>query len=889
MATNKQTIEFNAKGVKRLKKQYKELERRTRGLEKSTRGGSSALGGMVAKLGITTAALYATTKAMTGIVKAGAGFEKTMSNLRAISGATGEEMKALEKNARDLGKSTVFTATQVGELSVEFAKLGFSSKQITAVTKDTLALAAASGSDLATAAAVAGQTLRAFGMRAKEMSKVTDTMAAAFSGSALDMEKFTNSMAYVAPVAKAVGFSVEGTTALLGGLANAGISGSMAGTALRTVFLKLADSNSDLSQRLGGSVKSADDLLPALKKLSDSAADLTEILGLVDKRAVSAFKVLLDGSDDVAKLKDALDNSAGAAQEMAEVQLDNLAGKTTLLGSAMEGLGISIFDHLVGPMGEAVDSVIGLVNAMNDYFAIPTADKLRAERDATFGLIAVVRDLGASTELRKEAIKEINNAYGEYLPNLLTGESSLDEIDKAYDKILEAMTQKIALAVNEAKISEELKKQMALRQTEKALIEELAVAEKNLETRQKERNDVINASEKNTVAWDLANSNTLNRISGATKIIERSKKALEENKDAQSKLTDKIKELNTDAMELAQSFISVKNAVDDAGDSLGGGTDPIDEQGKALAESLKTFDAWMATQEKALAAKEQEILYNEVLIENYPKLAEGLGLIAGEQQAIQDISTANQALYAENLDFQLMQIDLQAEKYRQMKLDEVAITQFTEDAKLNAVINNLESQSVLYNSFMAGYDQFVNTMVDTEMRKEEKIKTLQEAAKNAFVQFLASQLKEYIANLIAQQIIAKAGEATAVASALVTGTAIASAYAVPASLASTASFGGAAVAGTTAITASIAATKAMAVALAEGGDFITKGPQLLMVGEEGKERVSVTPVENSNLERTNTGSVINVNISGGVVDESYVANELIPALNKATSLGNPLN
>ena len=246
---------------------------------------------------------------------------------------------------------------------------------------------------------------------------------------------------------------------------------------------------------------------------------------------------------------------------------------------------------------------------------------------------------------------------------------------------------------------------------------------------------------------------------------------------------------------------------------------------------------------------------------------------------------ANQALFANNLEFQLMQIDLQVERFKEMKLNEVAINQFAEDAKRDAVIRNLEEQSALYNSFMAGYDQFVNTMVDTEMRKEEKIKRIQEAAKNAFVRFLADQLKEYITNLIAQQVIAKAGEATAVTSAVITGTAIASAYAVPASLAATASFGAAAASGTAAIAASVAATKAMAVALAEGGEFTTKGPQLLLVGEAGKEHVSVTPVENSNLERADTKSVINVNISGGVVNDDYVRNTLIPALNKANSFG----
>ena len=237
MAENlKQIIEFQAKGIQKLKGQYKDLERRTKGLEGQTKRTSGAMGGMIAKLGLTTVALYATARAISGVVRVGKEFEKNMSNVAAISGATGQELKDLEENAKQLGATTVFTASQVAELQVEFAKLGFSGKQITNVTKDTLALASATGSELSTSAAIAGQTLRAFGLEVTDMSRVTDVMAKSFSSSALDMDKFTNSMSYVAPTAKSVGFSIEGTTAILGGLANACISGSIAGTALRTVF-----------------------------------------------------------------------------------------------------------------------------------------------------------------------------------------------------------------------------------------------------------------------------------------------------------------------------------------------------------------------------------------------------------------------------------------------------------------------------------------------------------------------------------------------------------------------------------------------------------------------------------------------------------------------------
>ena len=100
MANLKQTIEFQAKGIAKLKSQYKELEKRTKGLESSTRRASGSMGGMIAKLGISTVAFYATMKAMSGVVKVGAGFEKAMSNVAAITGATGKELQALEKTRK---------------------------------------------------------------------------------------------------------------------------------------------------------------------------------------------------------------------------------------------------------------------------------------------------------------------------------------------------------------------------------------------------------------------------------------------------------------------------------------------------------------------------------------------------------------------------------------------------------------------------------------------------------------------------------------------------------------------------------------------------------------------------------------------------------------------
>ena len=358
MATNKQIIEFQGKGVTKLKAQYKELENRTKRLEGATRKSSSSLGGMAAALGLTTAALYGTMRAMSGVVRVGRQFEKNMSNVAAISGATGAELAGLERNARSLGATTVFTASQVADLQVEFAKLGFSSKEIRGVTKDTLALASATGSDLSTSAAVAGGTLRAFGLDVSETSRITDTMALSFSSSALDMDKFTNSMTYVGPIAKAAGIDVEGATAMLGTLANSMISGSMAGTSLRKILLEAGKEGSKLAKRFGGPVKSMADFQKGLLKLRKEGFDvMAEGADLVGARAVTAFGVLLDGVEKTDVLAESLSHAGGAAQKMADTQLDNLDGSLTLLNSAMEGLGLRLFEFVGGPLRGMVDGV----------------------------------------------------------------------------------------------------------------------------------------------------------------------------------------------------------------------------------------------------------------------------------------------------------------------------------------------------------------------------------------------------------------------------------------------------------------------------------------------------------------------------------------------------
>ena len=287
-------------------------------------------------------------------------FEAEMAKVKAVSGATAQEFKLLSDNAKELGASTQFSAVEVAGLQTEFAKLGFTATEITKVTQATLALAQASGSDLARSAEVAGSTLRAFGLDASQTSRVTDVMALSFSSSALDMETFAESMKFVAPVAKSAGMSLEQTSAMLAVLANNGIKGSQAGTALRRIISELGST--------GGDVETT------IKNLAEQGLNLADAKDEVGRSAQSALLILAEGADQINPLTQSFQNSTGAAQEMADTMGETSLGASKRLSSALEGLGISlgeIIAEAVTPMIEGLASFVGWLNQTS-----PTTKKM---------------------------------------------------------------------------------------------------------------------------------------------------------------------------------------------------------------------------------------------------------------------------------------------------------------------------------------------------------------------------------------------------------------------------------------------------------------------------------------------------------------------------------
>tara|TARA_Y100000593_G_scaffold72030_2_gene132277 strand:- start:1779 stop:4127 length:2349 start_codon:yes stop_codon:yes gene_type:complete len=775
MANLKQTIEFQAKGIAKLKSQYKELESRTKRLEGSTNRAGKSMGAFAAKLGLTTAALYGTMRAMSGVVSVGRQFEKNMSNVEAISGATGKELEALERNARELGSTSVFTASEIANLQVEFAKLGFSSKEIRGVTKDTAALASATGTDLATSAAVAGQTLRAFGLDVSQTSRVTDTMASSFSQSALDMDKFSNSMAYVAPIAKQVGVSVESTTAILGTLANAGISGSMAGTALRKILLEVGNESSKLSKRIGFPVESTKDLDRAFKQLNREGLSTAEMTDLVGQRAVSAFGILLDGVDNTVELTKSFKELEITAQGMADVQLDNLDGKITLLNSAMEGLGLRMFELVEGPL---TSMVVGLTDIAGEIDA-NTVKSMLSFATGLGGVIGAIKLYNGAMLLAK---------YRTVAFNAVFVKTPWGAVAVAIGLLAGAVFKLVGVFDNIGKDVEGTSDKL---DSHKKAVDSV-----------KKSYDNLKASDIDDL-WEKMHNMSDEEI---WKWADEGGKKTEEASEATKKLDDELAEYN------------------------------------------KTFDEWLATQKEAVKAKEQEILFNEVLIENYPEMAESLGLLKDKTEEL----TMSEQKRASIM-----------EEFRTKQTESIEGT-FAKEIEL------LEKRRDLY--IQAGADQ---TEAD-KMFEKQKMDLYMKTAQTQISGFASSMQAMADAGMVSEKTAKRVAQVQALVDAY------ASANAAYKAMAGIPVVGPAlaVVAAGAAIGAGLANVKMIEQA-ETGFEGVVSQPTMFMTGEGNKrEHVAVTPLEGPNINGPQGGGVVNVNISGGVVDESYVRNELIPALNK---------
>ena len=302
-------------------------------------------------------------------------FEQSMAKVKAITGATGAEFDTLTDFARELGATTMMSATESADAMAFLGMAGWETSEILAGLPAILDLTVASGKDFASVADIVSDNLTAFGLTANDATMYADSLAYAMTHANVNMDTLGESLKYIAPVATSAGVSMQEAVAMTMMLGDAGIKGSQAGTTLRTVMLNLTGANEKATAKLKelgvavfdseGKTRSFADIIRDLNKATEGMTDAqkTAIANtLVGKTAVSGFSVLLDqGADKLEAYTDGILASSGASEEMAEIMGDTLQGKTKIFQSAIEDLQITLGNALLPTLTAGVESLTNFV------------------------------------------------------------------------------------------------------------------------------------------------------------------------------------------------------------------------------------------------------------------------------------------------------------------------------------------------------------------------------------------------------------------------------------------------------------------------------------------------------------------------------------------------
>lgn len=352
-------------------------------------------------------------------IKVGSDFEASMSKVGAISGATAEDMELLTAKAKEMGAATKFSASESAEALQYMAMAGWKTEDMLGGLEGIMNLAAASGEDLALTSDIVTDALTAFGLSASDSGHFADVLAKASSNSNTNVAMMGETFKYVAPLAGSLGYSIEDTATAIGLMANAGIKGSEAGTALRAMLTRMVKPTDDVAQamqQLGIRMTNADGTVRPFAEVTEdlrvafaglTAEQQTQYAATIaGQEAMSGMLAIVNAADaDYEKLTTSIHNANGAAAEMAAIMQDNLQGQFTIMLSALEGLGISIYDSFKTPLTEVVKYAADALSRLNTAF----------EEQGTNGLLAAW----------KEILSEMLNAVERNAPDMIAGATAL--------------------------------------------------------------------------------------------------------------------------------------------------------------------------------------------------------------------------------------------------------------------------------------------------------------------------------------------------------------------------------------------------------------------------------------------------------------------------------
>lgn len=376
-----------------LQREIIETEQRLRSLEEQANQSATALQKIGAtgeklqtvgnKISSVGQKLLPVTGVVTGLgtaaVKTAADFDSAMSKVAAVSGATGSDFDSLRDKAREMGAKTKFSATEAADAMNYMAMAGWKTEDMLSGIEGVMYLAAASGEDLATTSDIVTDALTAFGLTAADSGHFADVLVAASSNANTNVSMMGETFKYCAPVAGALGFSVEDTAEAIGLMGNAGIKASQAGTSMRSIMTNLTGDVKLSGAAIGDVTIATTNADGSMRSLSAILADCRVAFGgmmeaekannaetLVGKNAMSGFLALMNAApEDIEKVSGAVNNCKDAAKNMADTMQDNLEGQLTILKSQLQELAISFRDLLMPAVRSIVSGLQRMVNVLN--------------------------------------------------------------------------------------------------------------------------------------------------------------------------------------------------------------------------------------------------------------------------------------------------------------------------------------------------------------------------------------------------------------------------------------------------------------------------------------------------------------------------------------------
>ncbi len=370
------------------------------------------------------------------ILRTGVMFQKAINKVGAVTGTikknskgllvVSDNFKTLEERALTLGRTTEFSSTQAAKAMALLGRAGFKTGEILASTSDVLALASANGEDLAFTADVMAKTIRQFGLEATDAQRVSDVLSQAARSANVDLQTLAETFKFAAPIAKAYGATLEQTAAITGLLGDVGIQGSLAGTALKNIFIKLAAPSkkaAEFMSQMGvatttasGEMKTAGkifaEIAPLIGKLNKDKQLMVvnELFGLRGIAGASALmaKKMKEGGDPIKKMTELLKDSVGAAKEMQEIMLIGAPGALARFQSAAEGLALAfnksgLLDMFASILGD-ITKLISALSSVNPVI-LKTVTIIA-------GIAAVIGPVLASIGFMAAGIAKLTVAWG---------------------------------------------------------------------------------------------------------------------------------------------------------------------------------------------------------------------------------------------------------------------------------------------------------------------------------------------------------------------------------------------------------------------------------------------------------------------------------------------